>query len=151
MTFVVLLILVFLSLPLTLASPLPRDLPFFVVFGGFWLIPRSQSMMLVVIAGLLVDLFSPVKGLAALSYPLALLLVAYCERTLLVQRSLFVFLILALSAWVCVEVVRIVLSGAFMAIFTATTAVAYGKAALLNILFFIMLYGALKALTPRHL
>lgn len=151
MKFVVLLALVLLSLPLTLASILPRDLPFFVVFGGFWLIPRSQSMVLVILAGLLVDLFSPIKGLAVLSYPLALFIVAYCERTLLVQRSFFVFLILALSAWVCVEVVRIVLSGAFMVIFAPPIASAYGKAALLNILFFIMLYGALKALTPRRL
>lgn len=143
--------LVVLSFPLMLASPLPRDLPFFVVFAGFWTIPRSQSMLLAVIAGALVDLFSPMKGLGALTYPLTLLLVAYLERTLLAQRSLLAFLIVALSAWVCIELLRIVLSGVLLMVLTPDTARVYAKAALLNILLLIVMYAVFKKLTPRRL
>ncbi|MEK7122468.1 MAG: hypothetical protein AAB855_01280 [Patescibacteria group bacterium] len=143
-------IFVLASIPLTLASPLPREVPFFIAFVSLWMIPRSGSIGLALIAGVLVDLFSPIKGLSAILYPLVLLLIIHLEQTVLVHRSLPAFLVLASIAWLCIVAIKFIVSGTFFYA-SLDMLLTYVRAGLINMLFFIVLYGIVRIVVPARL
>lgn len=138
---------------LTLASPLPRETPFIVALAGFFSLPFRGAILFAVIAGAIVDIFSPVKGLSALAYALGIGTAAILHRHMLTNRSLFAFVLLALISSTVVFAVKAIgitvislfgLGDWAHSFFSIDTAIRVFRSAGLNIIMFIILYGILR-------
>lgn len=95
-----------LSVAFALASPLPREMPFMVALAGFFIFPFRAALVYATIAGALMDVFSPVKGLSALAYAVGITVAALLHRTMLTNRSVLAFVILTSIASISVFAVK---------------------------------------------
>lgn len=95
-----------LSIASALASPLPREMPFMVALAGFFLFPFRAAVAYAAVAGALMDIFSPVKGLSAFAYVVGIAIAALLHQTMLTNRSVLAFMILASIANISVFAVK---------------------------------------------
>lgn len=148
-------------LALTLASSLPRETPFIVALAGFFALPLRGALLFAIIAGALVDVFSPIKGLSALAYALGIGTAALLHRHMLTNHSLLAFVLLAFISSGAVFAVKAIgmtvvsLLGAdagARSIFSIDAAFRIFRSAGLNLIMFIVLYGILRNYAlSRHL
>lgn len=82
----------------TLASPVPRETLFFVAFLSLFFLSYRQALAVALCAGLLADLFSPLKGVMVASFPAGLVIASLMQKHLLTNRSLPAFLIMGCVA-----------------------------------------------------
>lgn len=78
----------------TLASPVPRETLFFVAFFSLFFLSYRQAIAVALCAGLIADLFSPLKGTMAASFPAGIVIASLMQKHLLTNRSLPAFLIM---------------------------------------------------------
>lgn len=147
------------SVVLTLASPLPREAPLFIVLLAFTVVPYRESMAIALGAGFLVDLFSPVAGLSVIAYPVAIMGVSFLTRQIFSHRSLLGFLILTLFAGVTVFVIKSVgfllmttVAGgdlfSLLELFFDSRGL-FARAFATNVVYGVVLYGILSAVSSR--
>lgn len=95
-----------ISCILSLRSFLPIETPFFVVFASLSFFSRSVTVFLLVLTGLFLDIFSPIKGLSLIGYAVGIGVSITLSHTLITNRSLPAFLILGFSGWIAVVLVK---------------------------------------------
>ena len=150
-----------ISIPFMLASPLPRETPFFIAVLALFMLPTRHCIVLAVAAGAAVDLFSPIKGLSAITYPIGILIVSQLSRSLLAYRSLFAYVLLAFCGGLVVLVLKGLITGgtelasgsdagSYRGLIAHTTLL-YLRAGLLNIFFIALLYCVFRLLRPPRL
>lgn len=68
MTVIFFILALFVSFPVWLASPLPSTPLFMIALFSLYVLSLRQSLVIVLVAGVLADLFSPMKGLSTAIY-----------------------------------------------------------------------------------
>ena len=152
------LLALFASVITTVASPLPREVPFFIVAAASFVLPRNHALLLALCAGILVDFFSPIKGVSACIYPAGVFFAQMTQRHLLTNRSLLAFvLLLFVSGFFVVfakylvtfldQMIRI---GSGHELLSRDLLERYLRAGMLNILTFMILYPIVSKVSARQ-
>lgn len=131
------LFLLAVSCVLSLRSFLPIETPFFVVFASLSFFSRGMTAFFLILAGVCLDIFSPIKGLSLIGYGAGIGVCIALSHTLITNRSLPAFLILGISGWFTVVIVKLLITIGFNVFVTG-----YSLSSMIGTPFFIHFFEA---------
>lgn len=124
MTVIYFILALFASCAVWLASPLPGAPLFMIALFSLTVLSYRQSLAIVLVAGILADLFSPIKGLSTATYFFGFIAARFLSQHVIDTRTLFGFMILFVGMSAIVGYVPIIISYGFDVFFAHDRAAA---------------------------
>ncbi|MBI4252830.1 hypothetical protein HY623_01460 [Candidatus Uhrbacteria bacterium] len=110
MTVILFIAVLFALCVLWIASPLPGAPLFMIALFSLYVLPYRQSLAVVLVAGVLADLFSPIKGLSTVTYLFGFIAARFLSRHVVDYRTCFGSMILFVGMSAVVGYVSIFIS-----------------------------------------